>query len=141
MKIGRAIGIGIVLFVVSLIINAISSKIIGVDLNKDYPASFPLSLWLASIISVVILSILGSLWYFKSPKIVPDAKNGFLQGLVIIILGFILDGVAIVPRSNGRKIMTGYYKEPLYWTALIVILVICTFMGYLIGLLRDDKRI
>lgn len=130
MNIKRAIGIIILLGIVSIIFTAILSRLFETDLEITDPANIPLTMWLTAIISVNLLITIGAIWYFKSSKAVPGAKNGFLFGLIAAILGFIGDMVALVPHKNGFNILLRYYTQWKYWLAFILILIVCTLVGY-----------
>jgi len=130
MDIKRAIGIIFLLIITALITTIILSKLFGVDLEIADPVNVPPAMWYAAIISVAILSGTGTIWFFKSPETVPNAKNGFLFGLLATTLGFIGDIVALVPHKNGLDILLKYYTQPKYWTAFILILMSCTLVGY-----------
>ena len=131
MNIKRAIGIIILLCVASLIFTAILSISFETDLEITDPENIPLTMWLTAIIFVGILITLGAVWYFKSPKIVPSIRNGFLFGLITVIMGLISDFLAFVPHKNGLDILQKYFTQPFFWTAFLVILVVSTLVGYI----------
>lgn len=113
-----------------LIVCIIESKLFSVDLKITDPANIPLTMWYISIISAVALSAAGAMWFFKSSKTVPSAKNGFFFGLLLVIIGFIGDIVALVFYKDGAAILLKYYTQPKYWAAFILILFVCTLVGY-----------
>ena len=114
MNIKRAIGIIFLLSVAS----AGSSEIPGV-------------MWYVAIASVAVLSGFGTIWFFKSPETVPNAKNGFLFGLMAAAIGFIGDILLLVPHKNGLNLLLGYYTQIKYWAAFVSILTVCTLVGYI----------
>jgi hypothetical protein len=130
MNLKRAIGIIILVCIAVLIVCIIGAKLFAVDLEITDPANIPLAMWYYAIISVGVLIAIGAIWYFKSPKIVPSAKNGFLFGLVAAILGFTGDIVALSPHKNGLSILLKYYTQPKYWMAFILILAVSALIGY-----------
>ena len=130
MNIKRAIGIIFLILIAVLITTIILSKLFGVDLETTDPANIPPAMWYAAIISVAILSGTGTIWFLKSPETVSNAKNGFLFGLLTTTLGFIGDIVALVPHKKGLDILLKYYTQPKYWAAFVLILIVCTLVGY-----------
>ena len=130
MNIKRAIGIIFLLCIATLIVTIILSRLFGVDLEITDPSNIPPVMWYVAIISVVILSVIGTIWFFKSPETVSNARNGFLFGLLAATLGFISDILLLIPHKNGLSILLNYYTQPKYWAAFISILLICTLVGY-----------
>lgn len=130
MNIKRAIGIIFLLCIATLIATIILSKLFGVDLEITNPSGIPLAMWYVAIMSVVILSGTGTIWFFKSPETVSNAKNGFLFGLIAATVGFISDILLLIPHKNGLSILLNYYTQPKYWAAFVSILIVCTLVGY-----------
>ena len=130
MNIKRAIGIILLICIAVLIVCIIESKLFSVDLKITDPTNIPLAMWYISIISAVALSAAGAMWFFKPSKMVPSAKNGFFFGLLVVIIGFIGDIVALVFYKDGATILLKYYTQPKYWAAFILILFACTLAGY-----------
>jgi len=130
MNIKRAIGIIFLVCIAASIACIIEAKLIGVDLETTDPSNIPLAMWYVAIISVVLLVAAGTAWFFNSPETVPNAKNGFLFGLLAIVIGFFGDIIALVPHKNGLGILLEYYSQPKYWAAFILILMTCALVGY-----------
>lgn len=131
MFIKRAIGISILLFVASLVLNVIWEKVFNLKLKSTNPYDIPTEMWFVAIVSVVVLSGLGAMWFFKSPEIVANAKNGFLVGFIASLIGFILDIVVIVPLKNGLRMLSGYFLHWQYWIAFVLIIILSTIIGYI----------
>lgn len=131
MFIKRAIGISILIFVASLVLNVVWERIFNVKLKSINPYDIPSEMWFTAIASAVVLSGLGAMWFFKSPRIVANAKNGFLVGFIASLTGFILDIVVIAPLKNGLRMLSGYFLHWQYWTAFILIIISSTIIGSL----------
>jgi len=119
-----------------LLISVLSSKCFGIDLEITDPADLPLALWLAGIIPMVLMVIIIIFEIFKTSKIIPNAKNGFLLGLAAVAIGLFFDFLAFVPHPNGINILIKYFHQSEYWSAFVLILVACTLVGYI-----KDKKI
>jgi hypothetical protein len=126
----RALGISLLVFVATQMCCVVGAKILDLDLKTADPASMPSILWLIGNLSSVLFSLLGLFWYFKSPHLKPNYKQGFLFGLVAVLLGLILDGLALSLTPPGQLILHKYYTQPEYWTAFGLILTTCTYFGY-----------
>ncbi len=129
----RAIGIGVVAFVATLVINAIAGRIVGVDLSRAQPAELPVSMWIVGIASAALLGPAAAWWYFLPGAPLPSAVSGMILGLVAVSTGFVLDCLAIMPRKGGPRMMLGYLKCPPYWLALALVFAGCTVVGALGG--------
>jgi hypothetical protein len=126
----RAIGICLLVFAASLVICGIGSKALGIDLETADPARIPVAMWYIGILSAAALSGAGTWWLFKSTKTAFGLMNGFLFGLLAVVLGIALDGLALIPHQNGLNILLRYFAQPQYWMAFVSILATCTFVGY-----------
>lgn len=130
MEIKRGLGIILLLVVVMWLITVIISRLFGVNLENTDPANLPQAVWYISIISAGLLSAIGAMWYFKSPKIVSNTKNGFLLGLAMNIFGLVGDFLLLVPHQGGLDIFKKYLAQPMFWLAFVSILIACTLVGY-----------
>ena len=132
MNLKRAIWVGLLTYVLSFIFGLVVMFFLGVDpaQTSEIPRSFLIILILVSL----VFAGLFSLFYFKDKKIKPSAKEGFLFGLVLVAVGFILD-VIIFGISNAftetQQDLIAYYSDPLFWVALILFVAVTTIVGAL----------
>lgn len=84
MKILKAVLLGLLLWV--LVFVEISITMIGLKLSE-------INVWLIHYIALIPFTILCAWLYYKKK----DKTNGFLLGLVILIIGIILDIIITVP--------------------------------------------
>ncbi len=133
MNIKLATEIIFLLCITTLVVTIILSKLFRVELKNTDPSDIPPAMWYIAIISVVLLAAEGTAWYFESPETVPNAKNGFLFGLMAATVGFISDILLLIPHKNGSNILLGYYTKPWYWAAFILILIVCTLVGFIMA--------
>ncbi len=129
MNIARAVGIGVVCFLATLVINGAIARILGIDLGRAHPTELPASMWIAAIVSAALLSIPGAYWYFLPREIVANTRNGAMLGVVAVATGIVLDFAAILPRKGGLHLMLGYLKSVPYWVALVLVFLGCTLVG------------
>jgi hypothetical protein len=127
----RALGIGILMFIASLVINAVATISLGIDLKEMHPKELPAVMWFVAVVSIIFLSLLGSLWYFKSKNTLAGLFNGFKLGLFIVGLAIVLDIVALVFYENGASVLLGYFSHPLYWLTLALIATTTSSVGHL----------
>lgn len=126
----RAMGVIFVLIIAVHTTSIIISRLLGVNLETIDPANMPSAIWCLALLSVFILSTLGAIWFFQSPLTTPNAKNGFVFGLAACIFGFLTDIFLLVRLRDGLNIILKYFAQSEYWMAFILILVACTFVGY-----------
>ena len=136
MNLKRAIWVGILIYVVSFILRIIVTIILGLGIiNLEInPTQTEISniYFFIYILIILIITTLFTLYYFKDRKIKPSAKEGFFFGVILIILGFILDIInfsilAAVSDSNQSTI--SHYSNPLFWLELVLFLVVTTVIG------------
>ncbi len=129
MEILRAVGVTTTLFMISLVINAIAGRIIGVNLAVALPAELPWSIWLVAMVSAPLLAVIGTAWYFAKGSVMVTAARGAALGALMIATGIILDCIFILPLKNGTTIMVGYFKAWQYWLTLALLFGACTITG------------
>ncbi|MBI2451863.1 hypothetical protein HYV50_02160 [Candidatus Pacearchaeota archaeon] len=134
MNLKRAVWVGIVTYILSLIIGIVVISLLGFDFTQS--AEIPNSIFLINIIITIIVVALFTLFYLKDKKINQNAKEGFFFGLVLIILGFIFDVIIFsisAAATNTQKNIIEYYSNPLFWLALILFLATTTIVGAIKG--------
>ncbi len=130
MNIKRASIAGVFIAVGSLLACGIAGRILKLDLAKADPRTLPAAMWIVALVSTPILVALGARWYFKSPRMAPSAKSGAALGALYTVAGIVFDSIALAPHPNGLRILLGYFAMPWYWTAFVLILGTCTFVGH-----------
>ena len=130
MKLKRAIGIAVVLYIVTFIVGVILTLVAKEALQAQQNAQT--TYWLITIVVTVLLTGLASLWYFNGKGITRNVLEGLKLGLTFLITGFVLDMVSLIPAFITTRSTQGlfeYYKNPTFY--LIVLLVIGTtvFVG------------
>ena len=133
LSVKRAIGIIFLLFAVVHCICIIWSKLLGIDLKTADPTKMPQSMWYVAQGATFVFSIFGAMWFFRSKEIIPNTKNGFLFGLSIVVIGFTASTLLLLPHENGWSILQKYFSQANYWMAFGLILIGCTFVGYIKG--------
>jgi hypothetical protein len=54
-----------------------------------------------------------------------------LFGLFVVFFGFSASTILLLPHKNGSRILLNYFAQPNYWMAFVLIIVACTFVGYI----------
>jgi hypothetical protein len=128
MNIKRAIGIGLVIYLVNFAIGlAVAGvfKATGAD-TRNAPAL----LWGVGIFLGVVLAAFGARWYFRSATMLARAGNGFFYGLVTVLLGFTLDLTTVAASSRSLTSFIGdYYGQPQFWLTVLSVLATTTITG------------
>jgi magnesium-transporting ATPase (P-type) len=126
----RAIGMSVLAYISSLIVGIIVAVVSGIDLETSQEIS-PI-MWYAGAISSILFAIIFSVWYFKSPKIHSNMKAGLRFGGVMIITGFVLDFITIVPlyvKEKTLEPMFSYYQSPWFWITIILVVFTAGLTG------------
>lgn len=127
----RATGISAALFAVSLIINAIAGRILGVDLSKTTPDRLPLTMWLVGMLSAPFIGLSGAFWYFSGSTQPASFTTGLALGALMTGIGILLDAVFILPLRSGAAILLGYFKKWQYWLTLAILTAAVATFGAL----------
>ena len=133
MKLKRALWIGVVVYVLSFIIGLLTTIIMKIDISNA--VEVPTSVWVMGIIvSVAILGYFTG-FYFRDKEIKATWKEGLKFGIVVIVIGTILDSIFIIPYilSTGSIEVLKYYANPLFLLTLIILLGTATGMGWYKG--------
>ena len=134
MKLKRAIWIGVVTYILSFIIGLIPMILMGTDTAEI--SELPPSFFIIGIITSIVLAGLFTLVYFKDKGIKPSAKEGFYFGLVLIIVGFVLDVLIFSVSSlaaDSEIDIFAYYSSQMFWTALVLLVAATTIIGAIKG--------
>ncbi|MBI2449082.1 hypothetical protein HYV49_02175 [Candidatus Pacearchaeota archaeon] len=134
MNLKRAIWVAVLTYAISFIIGLIVMMIMGVDPTNL--TEIPNNVLYISIILTIIIAVFFTLLYFKGKRIKPNAKEGFYFGLILIIVGTILDIIIFSLSSlatGTQQSLIEYYSNPFFWIALILLLATTTIVGVLRG--------
>jgi len=140
MNIKRAIGVGVLTYLSSFILIIVSMPIATIMWMNDLSIAFN---QIYKIINL-ILAGLFTLFYFKDKKIKRNAKEGFLFGIVLIIVTSILNIIAGFIQYNlkyptqitlGGAIRT-YFSHSSNWITLILFVVTTT----IVGAMKEKKK-
>lgn len=126
----RAILISIALYISTFIIGVVLA--LAGNVNFTTPGAIPTYYWVVSLITTVGLAGIASVWYFNSQKTRRNTKEGFLLGIMFIIMGFILDMVFFLPAVfTGTPFLTllEYYAQPIFYFTLILVICTTTLIG------------
>jgi len=111
MRFGKAIWLGILLWIFIFI--EISITMIGLGLS-DF------AVWAIHYVLLIPVVILIARNYYGSK----DRVNGFVLGLVIVVVGIILDAIVTVPLFGSGDYGT-YYSQGTLWVGIFEAIVIC----------------
>jgi hypothetical protein len=128
MKLKRAIGIGVVTYIVSFIFGIVTALLMGIDLSNAEAA--PQSVWVIGIFGTVVIVSLSAFWYFK--KVKANLKEGFKLGLVFVIVSFLIEFLLVIPyiiTSGSPASMIEYYSNPLLWLSIALLIVSASLVG------------
>jgi heme A synthase len=130
----RALGIGLALYLGTFVVGIVCGVISGQDMSTMQ--GMPDSFWYVGMVAAVILTALFSMWYFKSPSVVPSAKSGFLFGLTSVVLAFVLDFILFslgnMSEDPKNHIDLGqYYGDYRFWIIIVLVIVTAKLVGHI----------
>lgn len=134
MNIKRAVGVGILTYLIAFIIGMIVVGISGVDATN--PAEVPKSVLYINIVITIIIAALLTLFYFKGKHTKANVKEGLLFGIVLVIVGFILDIIIFLIFSSASQSefdLMEYYSNPIFWVSLVLLLITTSVVGWIKG--------
>lgn len=127
----RAIGISVLIYIVSMVLGMIVCSFLGI--TPDITQPIPMKMWLITAIISVGLSVGGAFWYFQNKAIKPSLQTGLQFGGSVVIVGFVLDLLFFLSLSTQGyeplAVMSTYYRQPPFWITLALILVGSTVVG------------
>ena len=127
MNLKRALGIGLVLYIVTFLIGVILTII-----ARTIQLQSQIAYWIITIVVTVLPTSLASLWYFKGKNAQRNSKEGLKLGVMFVIIGLILDLMFFIPilfKSGGAAVIIGYYKEPSFYFTMLLVIVTSIFIG------------
>ena len=130
MNIKRAIGASVMAYIASFIVGTLVAVAFGIDLAGTQ--EIPPLMWYAGAVASIVFSAGAAWWYFRSPSVAPSAKAGLYLGVVMIITGFVLDFITLLPlwtHENPLEPILGYYLAPMFWVTLALVLAATTLTG------------
>ena len=134
----RAVGIGALIYFVTMVIGIIVCSALGLAPDVNQP--IPNEMWIASALCGAILSIAGAYWYFQGKSLRPNLRAGVKFGAAVIMIGFLLDLLFFATLawsdSNPLTAITSYYGQLPFWGTLVLILAGSGFTGWWL----DRKR-
>jgi hypothetical protein len=119
MNIKRAIGFGVLLWIFIFVMWSI---IIFLPYLKDH-VNLQHIVWYVVEIPLVLLL---AKWYFKQRK--PNIKEGFLLGVVALLVGVVLDVAITVPLFV--KSYSQFYGSWMLYVGFVELLVLTTLAGW-----------
>ena len=130
----RAIGIGILVYLVTMILGMIVCSILGITPDPSMMEPIPPAMWLTSAVLAIFLSIAGAFWYFRGKGLQANTKQGARFGLALVLTGFVLDLLFFLSLSfqnySPVAAIKNYYGQPPFWLTLILILIGATGVGH-----------
>ncbi len=116
---GRAIGFGAILW---LVIFAIISIVMFIPALQDKDLYQFIILW---VLMVPVIMFLAK-WYFR--VVTPTAKNGFVLGVLAVVVGTILDLIITVPLFV--KSYAIFYSNIFMYIGMVWGIALTTYAGY-----------
>lgn len=133
MNLKRAIGISVLMYLATFAFGLLIGVVLNtaaIDVEKN-----PAVWWIAGILFAIIFSILGALWYFRSPTTLAESRNGLFFGLIAVFTGFSFDILTVLLTGNSvPAFVSDYYGKPLFWVTVVCVLGVTTFTGKVLQL-------
>ncbi len=127
----RAIGLGVLAYLVSLLLGVVIAVIFGVDLSSAEIMST--TMWIISIFVQIIVALVFAYWYFAAKAIKHYGwKEGLHLGAIFVIISIVVDFLFILPWIFTSGLPTDilvYYSHPLFWVSVVLFLVCTGLVG------------
>lgn len=120
----RALGFSLMLWVLIFVIVSI---LMFLPWIKESDTRISVVWWILEVPVVLLLAK----WYFKTNH--PNTKEGFLLGLVALIVGNILDMLITIPlfiSEQSSEPYAMYYGDWKIWLGFVLLVALTTFAGY-----------
>lgn len=127
MKIRRALGLAVLGYVITMVVGVAIAYFAGIDMTQ-MAENPPMWCWIVSAVFAIIVTGLMSYWYFSSSKVAKGAAQGVYFGIVMVLVGVVLDIVSIVP-AYGWGPFIQYYSMPIFWVTLVVVVIVAALVG------------
>lgn len=127
----RALGVSFVLyfltFFVGLAVGAMSKQ----DMSSLNTISE--SFWYIGMVTAVVLTVVCSLWYFRTSTVVATAKSGLFFGLTTVLLSIVLDTVLFtIGNTQGANVdLAEYYGDVRFWIIALLVIVTAKVVGHM----------
>lgn len=134
MNLKRASWVAVLMYITSFIVGLIPMIVMGVDTTQL--SEFPTSFFIVGILISVILAVFYTLFYLRDESIKRTPKEGLLFGLIVIVAGFILDGIMfgiMILTGQSQFDLAAYYTNIFFWLAAVLVIVTTTLVTYLKG--------
>ncbi len=130
MNIKRGILIALALYVANFIIGVILALITQKMFASMQNAST--IYWLTTITITVLMTGLGSLWYFNDKKTTRNIVEGLKLGIIFVIVSFATDMLFLIPTiiATGKSAnMFEYYQSTTFYLIRIIVIGTTVFVG------------
>ena len=134
MNFKRAVGLSVLAYFASFVIGIAVAVVAGIDVAETQ--AIPPLMWYAGAIAAIVFAVVFTRWYFRSPTVVPSAKAGFLFGLTMVVTGFVLDVVMLLPllaHDDPWTPILAYYFNPFFLLTLVFVISATTYVGKHLG--------
>lgn len=138
MKIKRALGASAYTYIAALAVGIIGAFIFSAEPGQT---EMPVGMWLIGLLAPIFFAWIFSLWYFRGSRVAQGRSQGIMLGVTMIIVGFILDILTVLPTAGGFSgaftILSDYYTQWIFWFVAILVVLTCMLVG---GNLREKHR-
>ena len=128
MNIKRAFSAGALTYIASLIVGIILAFIFDADATTSpHPV-----LWIIGMLGPIVFAWIFATWYFRA-HVSQGRGQGFVLGLIMLVVGFILDTITVLPAAKGFDNAIAYlgefYSQWTFWITAILVVGVCVLVG------------
>jgi hypothetical protein len=126
----RAIGFGVILYLISFIVFGAIMLVMGIG-PENYSEGLGLREYIIWWILYIPIVLLLAKWYFK--KDAPTLKKGFHFGLIAVGIAFVGDGLSVLGAwAVGESLDTFkvLYTDWKLYATIVWIVTLCSYAGY-----------
>jgi len=128
MNLKNALWMGVAVYIIPFVIAAlVSSATDGTAISPSTTGG------LIGLSVTIVILVLFSLKYLKT--VMPSAKEGLMFGIVAGIIGLAIDTIIVISLDVTRPV--GNLANPLFWFAILFVIIVATMVGLLKGKKAD----
>ena len=132
-KFKKIVVFSLIAYALSFLMSMVVMFAMGVDFDTFEVTNMPLSLWIVVMSETALITYIVTKWYFRTRwVIVPSAKEGFIFGVAVIVIGFVLDFILVLPVvvTQGANDILAYYQHPFFVFLVLIMLGTETLVGW-----------
>lgn len=132
-KFKKIVVFSLIAYALSFLVSTIVMFSMGIDFETFDVTNMSMSLWVVAMAATALITYIVTKWYFRTKwVVVPSAKEGFIFGVAVVVIGFVLDFLLVLPVviTQGANDLLAYYQHPFFGLTVLILLGTATIVGW-----------